>query len=73
MKNLMDKAYYRLKELFTPGSYDLAYQEGYETGKKVMKAAILAELRQNDLYQWSDKTLKLGYEVAMGRIEKVKR
>ena len=69
----MDKAYFKIKELFTPDAYETAYQQGYETGKKVMKAAILAELRQNDLHQWSDQRLKLGYEVALGRAEKVKR
>jgi hypothetical protein len=42
-------------------------------GKTVMKAAILAELRQDDLHQWSDQRLKLGYEVALGRIKEVKR
>ena len=69
----MDKAYYKLKELFTPNAYETAYEQGYAMGKKVMRAAILAELRQNDLYQWSDQRLKLGYEVAIGRAEKVKR
>lgn len=69
----MDKAYFKIKELLTPYAYETAYQQGYETGKKVMKAAILAELRQNDLRQWSDQKLKLGYEVALGRAEKVKR
>lgn len=69
----MDKAYFKLKELFTPDAHETAYQQGYAMGKKVMRAAILAELRQNDLYQWSDQRLKLGYEVAIGRAEKVKR
>lgn len=73
MRNLADRIYNKLKELITPDAHEAAYQQGYAMGKTVMKAAILAELRQNDLYQWSDQRLKLGYEVALGRIEKVKR
>jgi len=69
----MDRAYFKLKELFTPDAHETAYQQGYAMGKTVMKAAILAELRQDDLYQWSDQKLKLGYEVALGRIKEVKR
>ena len=69
----MDKAYFKLKELFTPDAHETAYQQGYAIGKAVMKAAIMAELRQNDLNQWSDQRLKLGYEVALGRIKAVKR
>ena len=69
----MDKAYFKLKELFTPDAHETAYQQGYAMGKTVMKAAILAELRQDDLHQWSDQRLKLGYEVALGRIKEVKR
>ena len=69
----MDRVYYKLKELFTPDAHETAYQRGYAMGKTVMKAAILAELRQNDLNQWSDQRLKLGYEVALGRIKEVKR
>lgn len=73
MNRLMDKAYFKLKDLFTPDAHETAYQQGYAMGKTVMKAAILAELRQNDLYDWSDQKLKLGYEVALGRIKEVKR
>jgi hypothetical protein len=69
----MDRAYYKLKELFTPDAHETAYQQGYAMGKTVMKAAILAELRQDDLHQWSDQRLRLGYEVALGRIKEVKR
>jgi len=69
----MDRAYFKLKELFTPDAHETAYQQGYAMGKTVMKAAILAELRQDDLHQWSDQKLKLGYEVALGRIKEVKR
>jgi hypothetical protein len=69
----MDRAYYKLKELFTPDAHETAYEQGYSMGKTVMKAAILAELRQDDLHQWSDQRLKLGYEVALGRIKEVKR
>jgi hypothetical protein len=69
----MDKVYFKLKELFTPDADEAAYQRGYAMGKTVMKAAILAELRQDDLHQWSDQRLKLGYEVALGRIKEVKR
>lgn len=73
MNQFLDRAYFKLKELITPDAHETAYQQGYAMGKKVMKAAIIAELRQNDLYQWSDQKLKLGYEVALGRIKEVKR
>jgi len=73
MTNWLDRTYFKLKELFTPDAHETAYQQGYAMGKTVMKAAILAELRQNDLYDWSDQRLKLGYEVALGRIKEVKR
>ena len=73
MNQFLDRAYFKLKDLFTPDAHETAYQQGYAMGKTVMKAAILAELRQNDLYDWSDQKLKLGYEVALGRIKEVKR
>lgn len=67
----VDRAYFRLKRHLFPPDEVSSYVDGYILGYNAGRGAILRELQDKSLYNFSSDELRLGYDYARYVAEKV--
>jgi hypothetical protein len=67
----LDRVYYKLKRHLNPPDDVQAYADGYIFGYNAGRAAILRELHDKSLYNFSSEELRMGYDYARYVAEKV--
>ena len=58
---LIDKAWFRAKEIINPPSYDKAYEDGYNMALRVVTARFKHEMQMHTMHDWSSQEMQLGY------------